>query len=193
MREYASSRQAHGFDRRRREDTSPSAGITPVLQGTAPPDSHLIGYGYREPTGLIFVARYLGCRRLGAGARGSKQLKTPAVVLVVEDDALLQMAALDMVKNAGFKAVAAANATEAIRILEARLDVRIVFSDIDMPPGIDGIKLAALIRDRWPPIEIILVSGHISPPKINLPARAIFFSKPYRESEVICAMRNFIV
>ena len=81
------------------------------------------------------------------------------VVLIVEDEPLLRMAGSDMIESAGFVVVEAANATQAVRILEARLDIHIVFSDIDMPAGIDGIKLAALIRDRWPPIEIILVSG----------------------------------
>lgn len=112
-------------------------------------------------------------------------------VLVVEDEPLLRMAATDMVENAGFIAVEAANATEAVRILESRFDVRIVFSDIDMPMGIDGMRLAAVIRDRWPPIDIILVSGHVDPPKAGLPARTLFFSKPFRESDVIGAMKKF--
>jgi CheY-like chemotaxis protein len=112
-------------------------------------------------------------------------------VLVVEDEPLLRMAAIDMVEDAGFIAVEAANATEAVHILEARLDIRIVFSDIDMPMGIDGLKLAVVIRNRWPPIEIILVSGQIEPPAVDLPARTIFFSKPYREPEVVAAIRKF--
>ena len=112
------------------------------------------------------------------------------VILVVEDEPLLRMAAADMVENAGFIPVEAANATEAVRILESRLDVRIVFSDIDMPLGIDGMKLAALIRDRWPPIEIILVSGHVDPPRVDLPARTLFFSKPYNEQRVIAALKE---
>jgi CheY-like chemotaxis protein len=118
-------------------------------------------------------------------------MKERPVVLVVEDEPLLRMAATDMVEDAGFVAVEAANATEAIRILEARPDIRIVFSDIDMPLGMDGMKLAALVRDRWPPIEIILVSGHVNPPEADLPARCVFFSKPYREPQVVAAMRKF--
>jgi CheY-like chemotaxis protein len=113
------------------------------------------------------------------------------VVLVVEDEPLLRMAAADMVENAGFIPVEAANATEAVHILESRLDIRIVFSDIDMPLGIDGMKLAVLIRDRWPPIEIILVSGHVDPPKADLPARTLFFSKPYSEQHIVAAMKKF--
>jgi CheY-like chemotaxis protein len=118
-------------------------------------------------------------------------MKEHTVVLVVEDEPLLRMAATDMVESAGFVAIEAANATDAIRMLETRFDVRIVFSDIDMPLGIDGMKLAAIIRDRWPPIEIILVSGHVDSPDVELPAGSLFFSKPYREAEVVDAMRKF--
>jgi CheY-like chemotaxis protein len=113
------------------------------------------------------------------------------IVLVVEDEPLLRMAAVDMVENAGYESVEAANATEAIAILEKRTDIRVVLSDIDMPRGIDGMRLAALIRNRWPPIEIILVSGHLSAPEVQLPARTVFFSKPYREDEVVAAIHKF--
>jgi CheY-like chemotaxis protein len=55
------------------------------------------------------------------------------------------------------------------------VDIRTVFSDIDMPGSMDGMKLAAAVRDRWPPIEIIIVSGHRRPVDRDLPARATFF------------------
>lgn len=115
---------------------------------------------------------------------------TRQVVLVVEDEPLLRLTAIDMVEDAGFEAVAAADATEAVSILERRLDIRIVFTDINMPRGMDGMKLAASIRDRWPPIEIILTSGHVRPDIAALPAGSVFFSKPYREREVVAAMRR---
>lgn len=114
------------------------------------------------------------------------------LVLVVEDEPLLRMAAVDMVEEAGFESVEAADATEAVRILEARLDIRIVFSDIDMPRGIDGMKLAALIRNRWPPIDIILTSGHVEASEVDLPVRSMFFSKPYNEKLVLAAMKKFV-
>ena len=77
------------------------------------------------------------------------------------------MAAVAMVEHAGFEAVAAANAAQAIEILESRLDIRIVFSDISMPEGIDGVRLAATIRNRWPPIEIILTSGFFDSSRVR--------------------------
>ena len=113
------------------------------------------------------------------------------VILIVEDEPLLRMAAVDMVEDAGFEAVEAADATEAIHILETRLDIRIVFTDIDMPRGMDGMKLAACIRDRWPPIMIILTSGHHHAPDVKMPAESVFFPKPYKERDVVAAFRRF--
>lgn len=112
------------------------------------------------------------------------------VILIVEDEPLLRMAAVDMVEDAGFDAVEAADATEAVRILEERLDIRIVFTDIDMPRGMDGMKLAACIRDRWPPIMIILTSGHHNAPDVAMPPNSLFFPKPYKERDVVAAFRR---
>lgn len=114
----------------------------------------------------------------------SRQNRKP-VILVVEDEPLLRMAAVDMIEEAGFDVVAAADATEAVEILERRLDIRIVFSDIDMPRGMDGMKLAALIRKRWPPIRIILTSGYTSVDAVQMPPDSVFFPKPYVEEKII--------
>jgi CheY-like chemotaxis protein len=112
------------------------------------------------------------------------------VVLVVEDEPVLRMMAIDMVEDAGFEAVEAADAIEAIGILEARPDIRLVFTDIDMPRGMDGIRLAAAIRDRWPPIQIILTSGKYSEEQANLPTPTSFFPKPYLQERVVAEMRR---
>ncbi|WP_254603096.1 response regulator [Sphingomonas bacterium] len=112
------------------------------------------------------------------------------VLLVVEDEPLLRMLAMDVGEDAGFTVVAAANAAAAVAILEARTDIRVVFTDIDMPGSIDGLKLAACIRDRWPPIHIIVTSGHRKPADGDLPAGSMFFAKPYRQDRVIEAMRR---
>jgi CheY-like chemotaxis protein len=111
-------------------------------------------------------------------------------VLVVEDEPLLLMAAIDMVEAAGFEVVGAADATQAVEILESRLDICIVFTDIEMPRGIDGLRLAALIRDRWPPIHVIITSGYTSPPQGSLPVDMVFFPKPYQMHEVVAAMHR---
>jgi DNA-binding NtrC family response regulator len=112
------------------------------------------------------------------------------IVLVVEDEPLLRLLAMDVVEDAGFEAVYAANADAAVAILETRTDIRIVFTDVDMPGSMDGIKLAAAVRGRWPPIEIIVVSGHLHVDLADLPDGSRFFSKPYNSESVIEALRE---
>ncbi|MBP2558198.1 CheY-like chemotaxis protein [Neorhizobium galegae] len=111
-------------------------------------------------------------------------------VLVVEDEPLLRMMAIDLVEEAGFQAVEAADADEAVTILETRADIRIVFTDIDMPGSMNGMKLAAAVRDRWPPIEIIIVSGQVRPGEGDLPERSVFFSKPYDWQKVTATLHR---
>ncbi len=113
------------------------------------------------------------------------------VVLVVEDEPLQRMMAVDLVEDAGFEALEAADADEAVRILESRSDIRIVVSDIDMPGSMDGMMLASAVRDRWPPIEIILVSGHVREKEVELPDRGVFFSKPYDTGRMVRTLQNF--
>lgn len=113
-----------------------------------------------------------------------------AVVLIVEDEPLLRMNVIDLVEEAGFEAIDVANATQALQVLESRSDIRIILSDIDMPPGIDGMALVALVRDRWPPIAIILVSGQIASPDVRIPHGGLFFSKPYRSTDLIAALHR---
>ncbi|MEB2846671.1 response regulator [Rhizobiales bacterium RZME27] len=110
-------------------------------------------------------------------------------VLVVEDEPLLRMMAMAMVEDAGFEPVEARDADEAIALLEARTDITIVFTDVDMPGSMDGLKLAAAIRDRWPPIEIVITSGHFRLDDSTIPARTVFFPKPYDHQEVVATLR----
>jgi CheY-like chemotaxis protein len=84
--------------------------------------------------------------RPGPGAK-------PAV-LVVEDEALIQLHAVAMVEAAGFEAISASNVADAIRILETRGDIRAVFTDIQMPGPMDGLGLMRLLKaladNRYP-------------------------------------------
>ena len=118
--------------------------------------------------------------------------KDVAIVLVVEDEPLLRLAGIDLIESAGYQAVAASDATEAVAILESRDDIRIVFTDVDMPRGVDGMRLAAIIRDRWPPIKVIVVSGHIDDPGDVIPAETVFFSKPCREEQIVETIRQML-
>jgi CheY-like chemotaxis protein len=100
------------------------------------------------------------------------------------------MMAVDMLEEAGFFALEAANADEAIALLESRTDISVLFTDIDMPGSMDGVKLAAAVADRWPPVRIVLTSGHVDPEAILIPAGAAFFSKPYNTAQVIREIRH---
>jgi CheY-like chemotaxis protein len=115
-----------------------------------------------------------------------------AVVLVVEDEMLLRMRAVEMVEDAGFTSVEAVDADQAVAILESRSDIALLFTDIQMPGSMDGLKLAHAVHQRWPPIKIILVSGQLKPADLDLPADSRFYGKPLDAKIMIAQMRNMI-
>ena len=112
------------------------------------------------------------------------------VVLVVEDELLLRTNAAEMTADAGFDVVEASNADQAIAILEARPDIHVVFTDIQMAGSMDGLKLAHFVRGRWPPIKIIATSGHFKIQDGDLPADARFIPKPYQSAQIVSAIRE---
>jgi CheY-like chemotaxis protein len=116
----------------------------------------------------------------------------PSVVLVVEDEVMLRMRAVDMVEDAGFTPVEAGDADEAVAILESRSDIALLFTDIQMPGSMDGLKLAHAVHERWPPIKIILVSGQLKVANIAIPADSRFFGKPLEARKMIAEMQNMI-
>jgi CheY-like chemotaxis protein len=116
----------------------------------------------------------------------------PAVVLVVEDEMLLRMRAVDMVEDAGYIPVEAVDADEAVAILESRSDIALMFTDIQMPGSMDGLKLAHTVHARWPPIKIMLVSGQLKPATNDIPANSRFYGKPLEAVEMIAEMRSMI-
>jgi CheY-like chemotaxis protein len=115
-----------------------------------------------------------------------------AVVLIVEDELLIRLNAVEMIEEAGFEVVEAASADEAIAILEGRLDITVVFTDIQMPGSMDGLKLAAAVRDRWPPIRIVATSGRVNLRPGDLPEGGRFLQKPYSPAEITKTLRDLI-
>jgi CheY-like chemotaxis protein len=113
------------------------------------------------------------------------------VILIVDDEMLIRWGAVQIAEDAGFEVIEAANADEAIEILENRSDIRIVFTDIRMPGSMDGLKLARAVRDRWPPIKIIVTSGHEYPSEDDLPEGGRFFPKPYDPPQIQAALREW--
>jgi CheY-like chemotaxis protein len=116
---------------------------------------------------------------------------TKPVCLVVEDETLIMALAVDLALEAGYEVVEAGNADEAIRILGERNDIRVVFTDIEMPGSMDGLRLARVVRERWPPVELIIVSGKGKVRDEELPSRGVFFPKPYNASQVVKALERF--
>src|SRR4051794_20326433 len=128
------------------------------------------------------------------GSQVSMTLGSTAVpnVLIVEDEMILRMRAVDIVQDAGFRSVEAVNADQAISILESRSDISILFTDIQMPGSMDGLKLAHAVHDRWPSIKIILVSGQVRPSEAERPVDSRFFGKPLGVEEMIAQLQAMV-
>ncbi|MGO4675162.1 response regulator [Bosea sp. 2YAB26] len=112
------------------------------------------------------------------------------VVLVVDDEPIIRMYAALLVEEAGYLAVEAATADEALAILEQRDDVRILFTDVEMPGSLNGLQLVEVVREKWPPIALMVTSGHVRVDPQKLPERARFFRKPYSESEIVRTLKS---
>ena len=102
-----------------------------------------------------------------------------SVILVVEDEVLVRMMAVSVAENAGFEALWAATADGAIGILESRSDIRLVFTDVNMPGSMNGLRLAHAVRGRWPPVELLVTSALGDITAKDLPERGRFLAKPY--------------
>jgi CheY-like chemotaxis protein len=116
----------------------------------------------------------------------------PKLVLIVEDDPLIMVDTCCNVEDAGFDVLMATNADQAIKLLETRPDIRIVITDIEMPGSMDGLKLAAAVRKRWPPVELIISSAFRIPTSDEMPERSVFLSKPYPVHELHNALQSFV-
>ncbi len=116
----------------------------------------------------------------------------PINVLVVEDEMVLRMRAVDIVEDAGFTAVEAVNADEALSILETRSDIDLLFSDIQMPGSMDGLKLAHAVHERWPSIKIILVSGQVEVSDSDKPADSLFIGKPLDVKKMVVELQAML-
>lgn len=112
------------------------------------------------------------------------------VILTVEDEFLVSEDLRRVLSEAGHEVISTADADEAIEVLESRTDIRIVITDINMPGSMDGLKLAAAIRKKWPPIKIIITTGAGKPPDKFMPAQSQFVRKPHAPHEVLAAVRR---
>ncbi|HEV7344741.1 MAG TPA: response regulator [Devosia sp.] len=113
-------------------------------------------------------------------------------VLVVEDEPLVRMDISDQLQDFGFTVLEAADAEEALFVLAANPEIQVMFTDVDMPGSMDGLKLAAAVRDRWPPIKIIVTSGHRRVSIGDIPRDSRFFGKPYAARDIASAAREMV-
>lgn len=119
-------------------------------------------------------------------------IETP-LVLVVDDEWLVREGTVELVEAAGLSAIAASSADEAIALLEARPDIRIVITDIEMPGSMDGLELVAVIRTRWPPVRLIVVSGLHDLDQRAIPSEIRLFGKPYSFTEMTSHLQSLLI
>ncbi|RYG95442.1 MAG: response regulator [Alphaproteobacteria bacterium] len=116
----------------------------------------------------------------------------PITVLIVEDEPIIRMTIADDLIDAGFDVCEAANASDALTVLSERHDIRAIFTDIDLPGELNGIEFAHVVRGRWPPIEIIITSGHKRVGPADIPSRSCFFPKPYAHADIVSAIKRMV-
>ena len=112
------------------------------------------------------------------------------VVLIVEDDLLIRLHATQIIAGAEFDVIEASNADEAISLLGARSDITVLFTDIQMPGSMDGLKLAAAVKWRWPPIKVVATSGLVNVRLEDLPEGGRFIPKPYDPTQLTETLRE---
>ncbi|HZY68034.1 MAG TPA: response regulator [Devosia sp.] len=106
-------------------------------------------------------------------------------VLVVEDEPIIRLGLVSSIEDAGYDVIEASNADEALVLLSQDSTVRVVVTDVDMPGSMDGIRLAQLVRRRWPPVQLLVISGKVGVKPGELPEGVRFMSKPYQEPQLI--------
>ncbi|WP_343527077.1 response regulator [Sphingomonas sp.] len=109
----------------------------------------------------------------------------PRTILVVEDEPFVRHDLVDFFEDRGFRVFEAQDADEATEVLAANLSIRILLTDVKMPGSMDGVKLAHLVRERYPPTIIIIVSGVSNPSTLDLPERAVSLGKPFDPRHVL--------
>jgi len=114
------------------------------------------------------------------------------VILVVEDEAIIRMGTVQLLEDAGFAVLEACNADIDLKILEGRTDINSVFTDIQMPGSLCGLKLVHAIRTRWPPIHLVVASGQKTPMQDEFPKMGRFIRKPYSPKQVLMTIQELL-
>lgn len=120
---------------------------------------------------------------------GASTISARSRILVVEDEVLIRFMVSDELREAGYDAIEACNADEAVAILESRVSVDLVISDVRMPGTIDGLGLLAFIRASFPDLPVIMMSGHLEPRLAMIDGATQFVAKPFLLDAVLNAVR----
>ena len=111
-------------------------------------------------------------------------------ILLVEDEPLILMDVELRLQQAGHSVEAVSNADKAVGLLQSR-SFDLIITDIDMPGSMDGLMLAAAVRNRWAPVKIVVMSGKRRPTEADLPVHARFISKPLSQIELLEVVGNW--
>lgn len=113
------------------------------------------------------------------------------LILVVEDEAIIRMMAVDMFEDAGFRVLEASTGEAALELIHDR-NLAGLFTDVQLAPSMDGFYLARLVHNKYPELPIVVVSGQCIPERGDLPKGARFIGKPYNADAVTAALRDMI-
>jgi two-component system, response regulator PdtaR len=104
----------------------------------------------------------------------------------------LKLLTADIMADAGFVALQASDADEALAMLESRSDIALLLTSITMPSRMDGLSLAHMVATRWPAVKIVIASSQIRLAGPRLPKNSSFFLKPYDAQRMISEIRSLI-
>ncbi|MCJ2039705.1 response regulator [Methylobacterium sp. J-059] len=121
-----------------------------------------------------------------------KRSMEASTVLVVEDDDLVRLCAVEMLEDAGFTIIEARHADEAWFILHERSDIGALFTDVDMPGSMCGVTLAGRVHEAWPGIRLVVTSGRRRFAQEDIPDHGLFVPKPYSADQVVDAIQHAV-
>ena len=112
------------------------------------------------------------------------------VVLLVEDEPLVRLTQVDILKESDFWVVEAQDADEAFELLKSRPEINAILTDVNMPGSMDGFEFARLVRQGWPEVAVLVISGKTGPGPGDLPPNATFLHKPIMPDDLIAALQD---
>jgi CheY-like chemotaxis protein len=114
------------------------------------------------------------------------------VILVVEDEFLVRILEVDILRDAGFRVAEAQDADEAFEMLRRRPEIVAVLTDVDMPGSLSGFEFARLVKQGWPEVGVLTISGKARPIPGDLPEGVAFVQKPFRPQALLEQVRDLV-